>query len=143
MKIALQIVCIILAATAFGLFWDKYSNKLNIVIKLLLLVLLLAAPVYWAYDDLRFAFIASIWVVGEMYYIASVAIMYNVLKDNKYRIRWVPKKEWIKFAKINVYVWGIYILVLPDGILLCALITISLVLIVLLIYDIITDIFRF
>ena len=99
MKIALQIVCIILAATAFGLFWDKYSNKLNIVIKLLLLVLLLAAPVYWAYDDLRFAFIASIWVVGEMYYIASVAIMYNVLKDNKYRIRWVPKKEWIKCPK--------------------------------------------
>lgn len=143
MEIALQIVCIILAATAFRFFEDKYLDKLNIVIRLILYVLLLTAAVYWAYDDLNFAFTYSILVAGAVYYINYVAIIYDVLKNKGYRFRWVPKKEWIKFAIISVSVWGIYILVLPYGLLLYALIAIPLILIVLLIYDIITDIFRF
>lgn len=143
MEIALQIVCIILAVTALRLFWDKYLDKLNDVIKLILYVLLETAAIYWAYDDLKFAFIASILVVGALHYITNVVIIYNVLKDKRFRFRWVPKKEWIKLAKISVSVWGFFILVLPNIILLYALITIPLILIILLIYDIITDIFRF
>ena len=104
--------------------------------------IILILALYWYGKDLDMAVEVSTTLIGCIVFIYSTIGMYENLKNVGFRFRDISKKSWIRLGIIYICVWSIFILILSDTLFLVPCIQIPLILIVLLIYDRISNIFK-
>ena len=104
--------------------------------------IILILALYWYGKDLDMAVEVSTTLIGCIVFIYSTIGLYENLKNVGFRFRDISKKSWIRLGIIYICVWSTFILILSDTLFLVPCIQIPLILIVLLIYDRISNIFK-
>ena len=116
---------------------------MNKVIKVLLsewATILLFLVCWIAYKDWKLALRLTLFVVGMYYFNFAICIYYKDLKNNQFNFKVAAsKKSWIYFGIIVGGVITLFLIFLPNFMLLMAGVISGLLLIALFIYDLITD----
>lgn len=103
---------------------------------------ILALAIYWAKGNLKLAFQVSVTIMGIIVFVYSTIGVYGNLKDVGFKFCCISKKVWIKLGVIYLCVWCSFLLILSGGMILVPCVQIPLILIGLLIYDRIANIFK-
>lgn len=105
-----------------------------------ILGLLLTA--WWIFKDIPKAICYTLFIVGELKIIYSAVGIYIDMKNYRFHIGSIPKKEWRSFLLTQLITWSLFYLLFPEPLFMTAYIIPMVLLPLLLIYDIISSFLR-
>ena len=115
---------------------------MKVLIKIGCYTVILVLTLYWYGNDWKMAVEISTLIMGNIALIYSTIGIYGYLKKVRFKIQYVSRYSWLKLSFIYIFVYGTFILILSNGLFLFSCIFIPLCLIILLIYDSISDILK-
>lgn len=136
-------IMLILLIVAVELWFKRILKKLPMPLDFMFTTLLLTIGLYLGRGHLKFSFQVSVLMTGSIALIYYLIGLYGDLKSKQYHFRYLPKDVWFRLGWICLYVYGTFVIFLPWDLLLLGIFFPPILLIVLLIIDVIGNIFRF